>query len=211
MTEKIKKKSFFRSCPDTEVYDLLKGQCAQGSLSADLFVQFMHTLDPDTADRIEEAEKTADRKRETLIYYVENTFITPVSRHYLFNLSRVIDDLTDEIKDLKDFIQVFDYRPTPKNIEMAEINRDSIHILEESVGAWISSDDDRFWKGMIRIKKNENKVKRLFWENIREIEGEDSIRDIISSREFCRDLNSLANKTGKVADRLGDLKIKSIK
>ena len=190
MTEKIKKKSFFRSCPDTEVYDLLKGQCAQGSLSADLFVQFMHTLDPDTADRIEEAEKTADRKRETLIYYVENTFITPVSRHYLFNLSRVIDDLTDE---------------------MAEINRESIHILEESVVAWISSDDDRFWKGMIRIKKNENKVKRLFWENIREIEGEDSIRDIISSREFCRDLNSLANKTGKVADRLGDLKIKSIK
>ena len=94
---------------------------------------------------------------------------------------------------------------------MARLSRDSIFILTDAMREWEDSDADKFWSNIVKAKKNENQVKRLYWENIKELENEGSIRDIITSREFCRDLNSLANKVGKASDRLGDLKIKSLK
>lgn len=206
-----KKRIFFRKGERTDVYALLISQCEQACGSADLLVKFMETLDPDTAVRIGQTEKAADRERKKLIEYVEDTFITPVSRHYLFNLSRVIDDLSDEILDLKDFIEFFEYKPTEKNIEMATLCRDSVYLMTEAVRLWNSSDESVFWDNVTRAKKNENRVKRLFWENLKEIEQSDQLQQVITSREFCRDLNSLANKIGKVCDRLSDLKIKSIK
>lgn len=190
---------------------MLGSQCDKACEAADLLVRFMQTGDPDIADQIERIEKSADRKREVLVDYVENSFITPLSRHYLFRLSRVIDDLPDEILDLKDFILFFDYRSTEKNIEMAELCRDSVYLMSEAVRNWTNSDESIFWDDVTRAKKNENRVKRLFWENLKEIEQSDELQQVITSREFCRDLNSLANKIGKVCDRLSDLKIKSIK
>jgi uncharacterized protein Yka (UPF0111/DUF47 family) len=171
----------------------------------------MSTLNAETAEAIEAAEKSADRKREELVYYVENTFITPVDRHYLFKVSRVIDDLSDEIKDLKDYILFFDYHPTDKNIEMAKLNSKAIFTFAGAMKEWNNPDTDKFWSHLVEAKKCENQVKRLYWENIKELEDMESLKGIITMREFCRDLNSLANKVGKAADRLGDMRIKSIK
>ena len=205
------KRSFFKKGTKPDVYTILTNQCDAACTSSNLLVEFMTTLAPETAEKIEKTEKSADRKREDLIDYVENTFITPLDRHYLFKVSRVIDDLTDEIKDLKDFIIFFDFHPTEKNIEMAKISRDAIYDLTAAMKDWKNSNTDQFWQHIVQAKKYENQVKRLYWENIKELENMESLKGIITMREFCRDLNSLANKVGKAADRMGDFKVKSIK
>lgn len=130
------KRSFFKKGTKPDVYTILTNQCDAACTSSNLLVEFMTTLAPETAEKIEKTEKSADRKRENLIDYVENTFITPLDRHYLFKVSRVIDDLTDEIKDLKDFIIFFDFHPTEKNIEMAKISRDAIYDLTAAMKDW---------------------------------------------------------------------------
>jgi uncharacterized protein Yka (UPF0111/DUF47 family) len=171
----------------------------------------MNDLNKDTADQIEHYEKTADAERAELVHYVKNAFITPVDRHYLFKVSRVLDDLSDEIKDLKDFILFFDYHPTEKNIEMAKLASSAIFILTDAMKKWNDPNTDEFWKDLKQAKKYQDRVKRLYWENIKELETYESMKGIITMREFCRDLNNLVNKVGKAADRMGDLKIKSIK
>lgn len=209
--EKKEKHGFFKKEDRLDFYTLLTAQCDEACNSSTLLVEFMKSLDNNIALKIESNEKSADHKREELIYYVENTFITPVDRHYLFKVSRVIDDLTDEIKDLKDYILFFNYQPTGKNIEMAELSSKAIYILTDAMKTWKDSDDNKFWENIVQAKKYKNQVKRLYWENIKELEDMDSLKGIITMREFCRDLNNLANKVGKAADRLGDFKIKSIK
>lgn len=202
----------FKRTKEPDVFLLLAKQCRQALDSATMLVAFMK--DPGEAEvaaEIEAEEKSADKTQRTLNDYVENTFITPVSRHYLFRLGRVIDDITDEIKDLKDFIQFFDYVPTEKNIEMAECCRQSVEVLTTAMEKWRGDEDRAMWEDLTRIRKNENHVKRLYWQNLKEIESSESVRDVITSREFCRDLRALSKKIAKVADRIGDLVIKSIK
>ncbi|TDP58956.1 DUF47 domain-containing protein [Aminicella lysinilytica] len=209
--DKKKQRGLFNKKKQPDVYKLLVNQCEKACTSSTLLVEFMNKLDPETADKIEEYEKTADEKRSELVYYVKNAFITPVDRHYLFKVSRVLDDLSDEIKDLKDFILYFDYHPTEKNIEMAQLASNAIFTLTDAMKKWNDPNTDDFWKDLKQAKKYQDRVKRLYWENIKELESFESMTGIITMREFCRDLNNLVNKVGKAADRMGDLKIKSIK
>jgi uncharacterized protein Yka (UPF0111/DUF47 family) len=202
----------FKRKKEPDAFQLLTEQCRQALDSADMLVEFMRNpREKEMAAEIEAGEKSADLTQRTLNNYLANTFITPVSRHYLFRLARVIDDITDEIKDLKDFILFFDYSPTEKNIEMAECCRQSVEVLVEALEKWRGDESKAMWTDLIRIRKNENHVKRIYWQNLKEIEESDSIRDVISYREFCHDLRALSKKIAKVADRIGDLVIKSIK
>ena len=143
--------------------------------------------------------------RRGLIDYVETSFITPLDRHDLFAVSRCIDDMTDKIKDLKDFLVFFDYTPFEKHVGMARCIASSILAITAAMEKWNDS-CDIFW---------ENLVKRLYWEIIADLDQQDQqklpLKEVIILREFSKDLNSLANKIGRAADSISDLKIKSIK
>ncbi|MGI6212175.1 MAG: DUF47 domain-containing protein [Anaerovoracaceae bacterium] len=210
MERKIK--NFF-SKDERPNFDVILGkQCENALQASELLLRFMkNPEDKSLADEIEKVEKAADQNRNEIVYYVQNSFITPVDRHDIFGVSRLLDDITDEIKDLKDFILFFSYVPTPKNIEMASHSHDSICILEGAVREWNKNDADLFWQHVLQTKKNGYQVKRLYWENIREIE-EHGLEGVgIINREISHDLYSLAKKINRAADRIGDLKIKSIR
>ena len=77
---------------------------------------------------------------------------------------------------------------------------------------WSEDSIENFWDYLVKAKKNENQIKRLYWENINDLDRyKASLRDIIIIREFSKDLNKLANKVGQAADSISDIKIKSIK
>lgn len=212
LMKKTDKKNFFKKKERPDFYDMLTRQCEITSVSISLLLKYIDTGDLQLADQIESCEKNADKIRRDLIDYVENSFITPLDRHDLFSVSRDIDDITDKVKDLKDFLIFFHYMPTPKNIEMAKLIDSSIHFLTCAMSEWSENSIENFWDYLVKAKKNENQIKRLYWEDINDLdECTGTMRDIIIVREFSKDLNKLANKVGQAADSISDIKIKSIK
>ncbi len=210
--KKTRKKNFFKKKERPDFYHMLTRQCEITSRSISLLLKYISTGDMQLAEQIESCEKNADKVRRDLIDYVENSFITPLDRHDLFSVSRDIDDITDKIKDLKDFLIFFNYTPTEKNIEMAKLIDSSIYSLTCAMSEWSEDGIENFWDYLVKAKKNENQIKRLYWENINDLDRyKASLRDIIIIREFSKDLNKLANKVGQAADSISDIKIKSIK
>ncbi|MFQ9893583.1 MAG: DUF47 domain-containing protein [Emergencia sp.] len=207
-----KKKTFFRKNERPNFYTMLQKQCEITSRSSALFVQLLDCREEMLAKEIENCEKKADQVRRELIDYVENSFITPLDRHDLFAVSRAIDDITDKIKDLKDFLLFFKFSPTEKHKEMGKLIDASIDHITGAMTEWAGDNIDCFWDDLVKAKKNENQIKRIYWENIRDLEREKlNLKEIITMQEFSKDLNSLANKVGKAADYISDIKIKSIK
>lgn len=204
--------AFFKKEERPNFYYMLCRQCEITSRSISLLLKYIDTRDADMADQIEHCEKDADKVRRNLIDYVENSFITPLDRHDLFSLSRSIDDITDKIKDLKDFLIYFDYTPSDKNMDIIRLADSSIYALSCAMNEWSHDRIDHFWDYLVKAKKNENQVKRLYWEGIRDLDADNpTMKEVIIRREFAKDLNKLANKIGKAADRVSDTKIKSIK
>lgn len=212
MNVKVKKKNFFKKKERPNFYSMLRRQCEITSKSISLLQKFIENKEQNIAEEIEQCEKKADKVRRNLIDYVETSFITPLDRHDLFAMSRRIDDMTDKVKDLKDFLIIFDYAPTDKNVEMVKLIGESIHAVTDAMSEWEDGSIQNFWDHLVRAKKSENQIKRLYWEDIDDLDKETrTIKEIIVLREFSKDLNSLANKVGRAADIIGDTKIKSIK
>lgn len=206
------KKSFFKKEERPDFYRMLGEQCSITSQCAEYFLALTNDRSASTADKIESCEKQADQVRRDLINYVETSFITPLDRHDLFAVSRSIDDITDKLKDLKDFLMFFNYQPTDGHREMAEIIRESVYNVACAVREWNGPEDCGFWEYLVKAKKNENEIKRMFWKTIYDLDDDAVItKDVLILREFSRDLNDLANKIGEAADKLSDMKIKSIK
>ena len=204
-------KLFFKRNERPDFYELLQKQCLLTEESMQLFLEFIKSTDSALSEEIEAHEKNADKIRAELIENVKDSFITPLDRHDLFSVSRSIDDITDKIKDLKDFLLFFKISPTKSKTLMAQCILDAITYICRAVENMHGKSDDSFWETIVKAKKCENQVKRYYWENIYEIRDmELDINSIIVLREFSKDLNCLANKIGKTADRLGDIKVKSI-
>lgn len=202
---------FFKKKNRPDFFNLLSEQSSLTLESMALLMEYMKNKSYAVTDDIELHEKRADRIRAELIDQVHVAFITPMDRHDLFSVSRRIDDVTDKIKDLKDFLVFFQICPTENNLKMAEYILDSISCIDIAVKQLHETNDAVFWENIVKAKKNENQVKRYYWDNINELNDQRlEINDIIIFREFAKDLNSLANKIGRTADKLSDMKIKSI-
>lgn len=205
-------KSFFKKENRQDFDTLLGEQCTITLQCAEYFLLLAMDRDATIADKIESCEKRADRVRRELIDYVETSFITPLDRHDLFAVSRSIDDITDKLKDLKDFLMFFHYQPTPEHLDMARVIRDSVSDISSAVEHWSLPDDTEFWEALVKSKKNENEIKRMFWKTIYDLSDDALVtKETLILREFSRDLNDLANKIGEAADKLSDMKIKAIK
>ena len=207
----MKKKNFFKKEERPDFYSLLLDQCELNDEIMTLFIEFMEKKDDETAEAIDQCEREADEVRRKLIDYVENSFITPLDRHDIYAVSRRIDDITDKVKDLKDFIEFFDFDPIKKNIEMAERVQATVGGITEAVKAWATGDDEGFWDSIMEAKRKSRIIKNLYWESLKKLDSDlFTLEEVMIKREFFRDLNQLSYKTKKAIDRISDTKIKSI-
>lgn len=207
-----REKAFFKKDEKPDFYKMLLIQCEIASKSTHTLMKFMQNPDPLLAEKIDQLQVEGDKVRHKLIDYVENTFITPLDRHDIFAVSRMIDDLTDKTGDLKDFLQFFDYVPDSTHLAMIAVIHESTEKLSESLRNWNNTSMEDFWPGLFKVKENKDIVRRLYWETIDTItDYEFSLHDGTVKREFSKELYMLSHKTGKAGDRLSDIRIKSIK
>ena len=205
-------KSFFKKENAPDFFKLLAAQCGISRLGIESLISFMRTSDEKAPDEITRLEKEGDWIRRELIKNTEEAFLTPLDRHDMYSLSRALDDLMDKINDLKDLMIVLDTKPCEHMISIAELNRSAIISLCEAVDRWHDKDLKEFWQCLIRTKKSENEVKRMYWKIIIKIgESELPFHKLICIYEMSRDLNNLGNKVNKAADQLGDIRIKMIR
>ena len=103
---------------------------------------------------------------------MENSFITPLDRHDIYAVSRRIDDITDKVKDLTDFIEFFEFVPIKKNIEMAQRIQVTVSGITEAVKCWAVGDDDGFWDAIMEAKRKSRIIKNLYWESLKKLDSD---------------------------------------
>lgn len=201
------KKNFFNKNERPDFYSLLLRQCELTEQIMTDFIRFMKNRETSLEEAIDRCEREADQTRRRLIDYLEKSFITPLDRHDIYAVSRRIDDITDQVRDLKDFIVFFDFVPMETNVEMAEGIRETMCAIRDAVKAWDSGDDEDFWDSIHEAKMSGRNIKKLYWESFKR---DASAEEDFVMREFVRDLNQLSYRTKKAVDRISDTKIKSI-
>ena len=87
------------------------------------------------AQRIDTAERAADKVTHETITLLHKTFITPFDRDQIHQLITTMDDILDLIQDVAESIALYDLRRiTPEARQLAEICRMSCDRVKTTVG-----------------------------------------------------------------------------
>jgi predicted phosphate transport protein (TIGR00153 family) len=133
------------------------------------------------AQRIDTAERAADKITHETIALLHKTFITPFDRDQIHQLINTLDDILDLIQDVAESVALYDLRrATPEAKQLAEINQMCCERVRTAVGLLtnikrpeailkccaeidrLESDADRVLRGaMSKLFRDEPDIKQL--------------------------------------------------
>jgi Phosphate transport regulator (distant homolog of PhoU) len=188
-------------------YQLLINQSDKTLEGIKMLHQFCVTGDDDMGQRVIEIEKEGDLQRRILIDEINNTFITPIEREDLFDLSRTVDDILDYARTTVEEFQIYNIQPNDDIKAMVSILVDmttslntAIHQLENH--KQISTEE------AVKAKKFENSVEEMYRKSLARLFESDDIKYILKNRELYRHLSNAADKGDLAANILCHIIVK---
>jgi len=164
-------------------FDLFNAHAAQIVEGSHALVQLMASPETPTlhAERIDHAERNADKITHETITLLHRTFITPIDRDQIHQLINNMDDILDLIQDSAESMVLFDIRrATPEAQQLAQICQMTCDRVKAAVGLLsdlrnpeaimktceeidrLESDADRVLRSALsRLFREESDVKQL--------------------------------------------------
>lgn len=204
--------SFFSKKKENQFIRLLREQ-------AHLTVRGLRTLEdclcnPGEAavERMRQEEYAADEVRRILIDELHKTFVTPLDREDIFNLSLNIDEMLDYGLSTIQEMTLLKVECEPALSKMVALNRQAAEELEFAMerlqeNPRVAGDHAR------RARKLENEVEELYRQAIAELFGSaaddvPAILSLLRRREVYRHLSNMADHANQAANALGMIVMK---
>lgn len=188
-------------------FELLNNQCNKTLEGLQMLKEYCLNHDEDIGKRVYEIEKEGDYERRFLIDEINNTFITPIEREDIFDLSRTIDDILDYAKTTVEEIKIYNLQPNEDIKEMVNILVDMASALMMAV-SHLENHRAIATENAIKVKKMENKMEVLYRESLAKLFENDDIKYILKNREVYRHLNNAADKGDVAADIINHIIVK---
>jgi predicted phosphate transport protein (TIGR00153 family) len=161
------------------------------------------------ATRIKDLEHLGDELTHTVIAELNKTFITPIDREDIHDLSAALDDVLDVIDQTAARIVLFQIRVPIKEVpEMAGVLLNQVRELSAAVARL--QDNDHVVERCVEINRLENDADRLFQLAIGRLfeEVKDPI-DVIKRKEIIESVERATDKAEDVSNVLESIVVKN--
>ena len=185
-------------------YHLLSSQCDCMSEGLTALYNYCVTKEERFADEVVKIEEDGDMRRRILIDELNNTFITPIERKDIFNLSRQIDEILDYAKATIDELRLFRILPDEAMTDIVGILVDICKHISRAVANMehhpnIAKDE------AIKVKGLENKVGNHYYRALGALFDQDDFHLVFKYREVYRHLNTTSDVADVAMDSLLDV------
>jgi uncharacterized protein Yka (UPF0111/DUF47 family) len=177
----------------------------------DALIDYMKNPDEERAMRMRRLEKEADETRRILIDELNRTFVTPLDREDIFDLSRTIDDILDYADTTVDEMVTLDVQPNSYLQRMASLLRDA---AEEIRLAMLRFEDHPSVASdhAIRAKALENRMESVYREAIAALfkgpQDVEHVVEMLKLREIYRHLSNAADRGDEAANVISGAVVK---
>ncbi len=154
------------------------------------------------AANIDEIEARADKIVDETLTRLHQTFITPLDRDEIHQLTKNLDDVLDTIQDAAGTISTYDIRrATPEAIRFAEIIRASCQLLEKAVGLLHDmSNGEAILSACKQISLHESEADRVLREAMSKLfREEQDVRELIKLKAIYELLETVTDCCKRVA------------
>jgi hypothetical protein len=155
------------------------------------------------AQRIDAAERAADKVTHETIALLHKTFITPFDRDQIHQLITAMDDILDLIQDVAESIALYDLqRITPEAQQLAEICQMSCERVRDTVGLLTNvKRADAIMKNCEEIDRLESDADRVMRAALSKLfRDESDIKQVIKLRAIYDLLERITDRCEDVAN-----------
>jgi predicted phosphate transport protein (TIGR00153 family) len=161
------------------------------------------------AIKIKDLEHLGDELTHTVIAELNKTFITPIDREDIHDLSAALDDVLDVIDQTAVRIVLFQIRVPIKDVpEMAAVFLNQVKELQAAINRL--QDNDHVVERCVEINRLENDADRLFQSAIGSLfkDVKDPI-DVIKRKEIIESMERATDKAEDVSNVLESIVVKN--
>jgi hypothetical protein len=203
-------KQWFKRKPD-RFMELLIQQAEFTVHGIDGLVAYMREPTEDSVAAVRRIEHEADEVRRILIDELNRTFVTPLDREDIFNLSRTIDDILDYAHSTVDEMEVLQVKPNSYLQRMVSLMRDAadeirLAMLRLKDHPNVANDH------AVRAKALENRMEGVYREAIAALfQGPQDVEHVVEMlklREIYRHLSNAADRGDEAANVISDAVVK---
>jgi uncharacterized protein Yka (UPF0111/DUF47 family) len=202
---------WFKRKPD-KFMQMLLDQTNMMVKGLELLKAYIETPDRHIAQALVSLEKDAEELRQILIEELFKTFITPIDREDIYNLSREMAEVLDYAQSTVDEMLILDVQPTSYMQRMASLLFEASDELKLSLERIMDNHLTVANDHAQRAKGLENRVETVYREALANLfKGKKNVKNIMSvlkEREIYRHLSNAADRQDAAANVLADVVLK---
>lgn len=189
---------FLPDAPD--VVGLLRAQLAVTIQGVDAFAAWA-AGDASAGTAVRELEHRADDAKRAVHRALREAFVTPIEPEDLFALSRGVDRILNQAKDLVRESEVMACPPDAAVAEMAALLAASIRGVDEAISKLESGADDATETVNAAIK-HDRRLERVYRTAMARLLEVDDLREVMARRELYRRCSRMGEAAVDVAERV---------
>jgi uncharacterized protein len=189
---------FLPESPD--VLGMLRHQLAVTVAGMDAFAVWAGG-DTTAAAAVRDYEHRADEARRELHTTLKDAFVTPLEPEDLFALSRGLDRILNQAKDLVRESEVMDCAPDAALAEMAALLAAAVRSLDPAIVRLEPRSDDAT-DAADAVVKQARRLERVYRAAMAELLTVDDLREVMARRELYRRCSRMGESAVEVAERV---------
>lgn len=202
----------FRVTPrDGSFFELFKDAASHLVPASTLLSQILVADKPtrkQLLSQLQDAEHAADEATRRVLVKMNSTFVTPLDRDDIYDLSSGIDECVDFIEEVADLIVLYKLSEMPNGVVgMVELIQRSSELTHEAMGRLGKMQDlEEFWVEIHRLERRADKTHRKLLAKV--FEDNDDPKQIMKLKEVIDILEDCMDAFDALADTVETIALK---
>jgi hypothetical protein len=150
-----------------------------------------------------DVEHRGDERRAALVAELSAALTTPIDREDLYRLSRSIDDVLDNLRDLVRETDLYEASPVVEDLAALTAVTEGLELLRAAVGH-LPGDAADVITATLAVGKRAGRVRQLYQAAIADLLRGEVTTTVLKRRELLRRLDVVGLRLGECADALSD-------
>ena len=191
----------------SQFFEILSRQASKILEGLEALWNYAENGTKENANLVRNIEREADELRRILIEELDQTFVTPLDREDIYNLSRAIDDVVDYANTTVDEMEVYEVKGDEHIKEMVNILRKAARELNDAVK--ILKDYPKIaLEHAVKAKSYENQMEKAYHFALADLfKGTDTVY-MLKMREIYRHLSNAADRSDEAANIISSIVMK---
>src|SRR3972149_2140091 len=191
----------------SQFFEILSRQASKTLEGLEALWNYAENGTKENANLVRNIEREADELRRILIEELDSTFITPIDREDIYDLSRAIDDVVDYANTTVDEMEIYEVKGNHHIKEMVNILRKATRELYDAVK--ILKDYPKIAsEHAVKAKAYENQMEKAYHMALADLfKGTDTVY-MLKMREIYRHLSNAADRGDEAANIISSIVMK---